>query len=198
VTLLDDLSPEERALPRDAVGWYEKYDVKFVDLFPFDLEELRRWRNHPDIQRHMVFRDQITWEMQERWFYGFDRAREQYSMIVHRGQRIGLTQLRHIDQAARTAEGGIIIFRPEHQNGLIPYRAAIAGLDWDFLSRGLVAVHSTVLKSNERARRFVRSLGFELVDPDPRGEILRGTLTPERYFPSARKWRAVLLADGGG
>jgi UDP-4-amino-4,6-dideoxy-N-acetyl-beta-L-altrosamine N-acetyltransferase len=189
------LTDEERALPRDEVGWYEKYGIKFVDVHPPDLEELRRWRNHPEIRAMMVMRETITWEMQERWYYSFDRSKERYSMIVHDGVRIGLTQLRNIDEAAGTAEGGIIIFRPEHQNGLVPYRAAIAGMDWNFLERGLKELHSTVLKANSRARRFVRSLGYELGDPDPNGESLKGTVTPERYFAVARKWRAVLLAE---
>jgi len=189
------LTDEERALPRDEVGWYEKYGIKFVDVHPPDLEELRRWRNHPDIQRMMVMRETITWDMQERWYYSFDRNKERYSLIVHEGVRIGLTQLRDIDEAARTAEGGIIIFRPEHQNGLVPYRAAIGGMDWNFLHRGLREVRSTVLKANARARRFVRSLGYELTDPDPRGEVLIGAVTPERYFTAAKKWRAVLLAE---
>ena len=76
-----ELTDEERALPRDEVGWYEKYGVKFVDLFPDDLEELRRWRGHPDIRRFMVFRGAITPAMQLSWFYSFDRRFEQYSMI---------------------------------------------------------------------------------------------------------------------
>jgi UDP-4-amino-4,6-dideoxy-N-acetyl-beta-L-altrosamine N-acetyltransferase len=195
--LLASLSDEERALPRDEVGWYQKYGIKYVDVHPPDLEELRRWRNHPDIQRFMVMRETITWEMQERWYYSFDRDQERYSMIVHDGRRVGLTQLRHIDAAAGTAEGGIIIFRPEDQNGLIPYRAAIGGMDWNFLERGLCEVRSTVLKSNSRARRFVRSLGYELSDPDPAGEVLIGAVTPARYFAAARKWRAVLAAEAG-
>jgi len=193
--LLSTLSDEERALPRDELGWYEKYGIKFVDVHPPDLEELRRWRNHPEIRAMMVMRETITWEMQERWYYSFDRNKERYSMIVFDGVRIGLTQLRNIDNQRGTAEGGIIIFRPEHQNGLVPYRAAVAGMDYNFLFRGLKEVHSTVLKANSRARRFTRSLGYELVDPDPNGEVLRGIATPDRYFAAAKKWRSVLLAE---
>jgi RimJ/RimL family protein N-acetyltransferase len=192
---LDALTDEERALPRDEVGWYEKYGIKFVDVYPADLEELRQWRNHPEIRRFMVFRDTISEEMQTAWFASLDRQRERYSLIQYRGERVGLTQLRHIDEAAGTAEGGIIIFRPEHQNGLIPYRAAIGGMDWNFLHRGLSTLHSTVLRSNDRARRFLRSLGYTLCDPDPTGEVLRGVVTAQEYFAAARKWRAVMLAE---
>jgi UDP-4-amino-4,6-dideoxy-N-acetyl-beta-L-altrosamine N-acetyltransferase len=190
-----ELSHEERALPRDEVGWYQKYDVKFVDLYPHDLELLRKWRTHPDIRRWMVFREEITPEMQRKWFESIDPARERYTMVVYGGQRIGMTQLRNIDAATHSAEGGIIIFRPEHQNGLLPYRAAIAGLDWNFLAAGFERLTSTVLRSNSRARRFVRSLGYELSDPDPQAEVLHGEVTAEAYFRAAAKWRKVLWSE---
>ena len=189
------LSADERSLPRDAVGWYHKYGVTFVDLFPTDLELLRRWRNHPDIQQFMVFRDEITPEMQYRWYASIDREREAYSIVVFRGRRVGLTQLRNIDSVARSAEGGLIIFRGEDQNGLLTYRAALAGMDWNFLERGLTSLWVTVLKSNSRARRLVRSLGYVLHDPDPAGDVLRGEVTAAAYFRASAPWRQVIRAE---
>jgi RimJ/RimL family protein N-acetyltransferase len=189
------LSDDERALPRDAVGRYHKYGVSFLDLQPSDLELLRRWRNHPDIQQFMVFRDAITPEMQLRWYLSIDGDREAYSIVLFRGRRVGLTQLRNIDPVAGSAEGGLIIFRGEDQNGLLTYRAALAGMDWDFLERGLSSLWVTVLKTNSRARRLVRSLGYVLHDPDPAGDILRGVVTAAAYFRAAAPWREVIRAE---
>jgi RimJ/RimL family protein N-acetyltransferase len=189
------LSDEERALPNDEHGCYCKYDITFVELREEHLELLRHWRNHPDITRFMVFRDQITPEMQAQWFRELEPLREVYTIIYFRGEAVGMTQLRHMDYEGHTAEGGIIIFRPEHQNGLIPYRAAIAGMDSDFLHRGMETLYATVTKTNPRAQRFARSLGYAFSDPDPNGEILRGQVTVEDYFHVAKKWRAVLNQD---
>lgn len=190
------LSDEERRLPRDKLGRYEKYGITFIDIRPNDLEFLRTWRNHPDIRRYMVFQDEISHEAQLRWFAAIDPQKECYSVIVFHGERVGLTQVRNIDAASKTAEGGIIIFRPEDQNGLIPYRAAIGGMDWDFLERGLVKLNSTVRKDNVRAQRFVRSLGYRLSDPDSAGDILVGEVDAGSYFAAAKKWRQVLLSEG--
>ncbi|MDB4955814.1 MAG: hypothetical protein JWO36_3383 [Myxococcales bacterium] len=189
------LTEEERDLPRHPDGWYRKYGITFVDLYPVDLEFLRTWRNHPDIQRFMIFRDEITLEMQEHWYRSFDRARESYCIIWDRDERVGLTQLRNIDMTTRSAEGGIIIFKPEHQNGLLAFRAAIAGMDWDFLHRGLRTLWVTVLKTNSRARRLVRSLGYVLHDPDPLGPVLRGEVSAEGYFRAVAKWRPIIRAE---
>jgi RimJ/RimL family protein N-acetyltransferase len=192
------LTEEERALPRyDDQGrlWYRKYGITFIPLYPIHLEYLRTNRNHPEIRQWMVMRDEITPEQQQAWFDSIDPAREEYSIIWNRWEQIGLTQLRNIDAAKGTAEGGIIIFKPEHQNGLLSHRAAIAGMDWNFLGRGLASLHVTVLKVNARARRLVRSLGYVLHDPDPAGEVLHGEVSAAAYFRAARAWRPVIRAD---
>lgn len=193
--VVDVLTAEERALPVDADGHYEKYGIKFVELRVQDLELLRTWRNHPDIQRFMVFREEITPAMQAEWYRAIDWGLEVYTIIYFRGVAVGMTQLKRIDYPGKTAEGGIIIFRPEHQNGLIPYRAAIGGMDSDFLHRGLETITATIRKSNTRAQRFARSLGYTFDDPDPAGDVLRGRVIVDEYFRRAKKWRAVLDAD---
>lgn len=188
-------SDAARVLPRDEVGWYKKYGVTFRDVYPDDLELLRTWRNATAIREAMVFQQEITEAMQSAWYAAIDPARDRYSVLLFRGERIGLTQLRHIDSESHSAEGGITIWRPEHQNGVLPYRVAIAGMDWDFLERGLAQLTVTVRKSNSRARRFVRSLGYQLEDPDPAGEILLGRVNAERYFQNAEPYRDVVLAE---
>ena len=202
------LTVEERALPMTAprtpdqfgptgLRLYHKYGITFVDLTdgPEDLELLRRWRNHPEIQRWMVFREEITPEMQAAWFAALDTTREVYSIVWNRTEQIGLTQLRNIDPIERSGEGGIILFKPEFQNGLYAHRAALAGMDWNFLHRGLETLHVTVRKINSRARRLVKSLGYVLHDPDPAGDVLRGTVTREQYFEAAAKWRPIVRAE---
>lgn len=193
------LDDEERALPVDANGCYEKYGIKFHELREDHLEVLRHWRTHPDIQQFMVFREDISPEQQARWFRDIQHARdvhlESYAMLEFRGELVGMTQLKKIDYPLRIAEGGIIIFRPEHQNGLIPYRVALGGMDSDFLHRRLETLTCTIRKMNTRAQRFTRSLGYELVDPDPTGDVLRGSVSIERYFAAAKKWRSLLNAD---
>lgn len=184
-----------RALPRNEQGYFAKYGVTFQDVLPDDLELLRRWRNEPAIREAMVFQEEITEAMQAVWYASLDPAKDLYSVLLFRGERIGLTQLRHIDRARRTAEGGIAIWQPQHQNGLLPYRVAIAGMDWDFLESGFESLTVTVRKTNSRARRFVRSLGYHLEDPDPAGEILRGRVDAESYFRAVEPYREIVLAE---
>jgi UDP-4-amino-4,6-dideoxy-N-acetyl-beta-L-altrosamine N-acetyltransferase len=192
-----ELTDEERALPRHPLGYYRKYGVTFVELSdsPSDVELLRQWRNHPEIRQWMQFRDEITPAQQQAWFRALDPARESFSIVWNRTERIGLTQLRHIDSEKRTGEGGIILFKPEHQHSLFAHRAAIAGMDWNFVHRGLAQLTVTVLKHNSRARRLVRSLGYVLSDPDPDGAALHGVVTAEAYFLAVAKWRALLRAE---
>ncbi|MBA3462680.1 MAG: GNAT family N-acetyltransferase [Deltaproteobacteria bacterium] len=192
-----ELTDEERALPRHPLGYYRKYGITFIELSDAacDIELLRTYRNQPEIRQWMLLRDEITVEGQLAWFRSLDPARESFSIIWNRTERIGLTQLRHIDMTTRSAEGGIILFKPEFQNGLYAHRAALAGMDWNFVQRGLETLRVTVLKTNSRARRLVRSLGYVLSDPDPTGDTLLGEVSKEGYFRAAEKWRAIVRAE---
>src|SRR5262249_53246629 len=95
--LREPLRDEERALTTTPEGRYAKYGITFRPLAEAHLELLRTWRNHPDITRFMVFQQEITPEMQVRWFRELDPARDDYSMIEFRGELIGMTHLHHID-----------------------------------------------------------------------------------------------------
>ena len=46
----------------------EKYGICLEKLTHDKIELVRRWRNHPKIRRYMEFREEITPEMQEKWF----------------------------------------------------------------------------------------------------------------------------------
>lgn len=45
-----------------------KYNIRYIRLQEEDIELVRKWRNHPSITKYMVYREEITPEMQKKWF----------------------------------------------------------------------------------------------------------------------------------
>lgn len=191
-TLLDGPAPGDPLAP---TGLYTNYGVTLTDIAPWNIELLRRWRNDPEISRFMVYREHITPDMQRAWFDGLDKERNRYCFVSYERQPIGVCHTKNIDLDAMTGEGGMLIWSKEHQNTLVPFRAALAGLDWNFLKLGFRKMFVVVLKSNRRAQRYNRALGYRFVDPDPEGATLLGTLTPEDYASATEEIKSVLRAE---
>ena len=67
-----------------------KYGIDLVRLTEEDIEMLRQWRNSPQIQQFMEYREEITAEMQKKWFDSINNVNNFYFIIHFEGQKIGL------------------------------------------------------------------------------------------------------------
>jgi RimJ/RimL family protein N-acetyltransferase len=143
----------------------------------------------------MVFRDYITEEMQQRWFASINNRFNFYSVIHYAGEAIGLSHTKNVDWDAMSGEGGMMIWSKPHQNSVVPFRAALAGTDWMFGEFGLRTIIGRVLKTNKRALRYDRALGYVFEPDDPNSQTLVGRLTPESYERATAALRRVLTCQ---
>lgn len=184
-------------IPDDLSKPYTRYGITVGRLTEPEIEFLRQQRNRPDIARFMIHRDEISEGEQRAWFERINNRKNLYGALYWEGAFIGLTNLRDIDEDACSAEGGMIIWSSEHQNSLVPIRAAIVGTDLAFWVYGFQRIHIRVLATNRRAIRYNRALGYVFAEhPDDKG-VLFGSLTPEKYWPAARPLREVLDTQDG-
>ena len=174
---------------------YTRYGVTLIRLAESDLELVRSWRNNPEIRDYMVYREYITEEMQRRWFASINNRNNFYSMIHYEGQAIGLSHTKNVDWSTMTGEGGMMIWSKAHQNSNVPFLAALLGTDWMFNELGMNAIIGRVLKTNKRALRYDRALGYVFDPPDPDSDVLVGRLTPESYERATAGIRAVLIRE---
>lgn len=173
----------------------QAYGVTLSRLAEADLELVRSWRNRPEIRDYMVHREYITEEMQRRWFASINNRYNFYSVIHYDGQAIGLSHTKNVDWTTMVGEGGMMIWSREHQNSAVPFLAALLGTDWMFGKFGLQAIVGRVLKTNKRALRYDRALGYVFETPDPSSETVIGRLTPESYERATKALRTVLTAQ---
>lgn len=141
----------------------EKYDVVLQRLTEDKIEMVRNWRNDPKISQYMEYREEITSEMQKKWFVSIDNERNLYYIILYKGEEIGLINIKDIDKQELSGESGVFIYSDKYLNTDISYRAHLCLFDYFFEDLSYNEVHSHILSSNKRAIRFSEYLGSHRV-----------------------------------
>lgn len=141
----------------------EQYGILLKRLELDDLELVRKWRNDPEIQKTMNFRNHITEQMQIDWFQSINNALNYYFIVICDGVKIGLINAKNISIENKTAEGGIFIWDKDYVNGLQPVYASLCLMNsafksMDFFQKFIVHVR----KDNPKAITYNTMLGYQI------------------------------------
>ncbi|AUB83527.1 GNAT family N-acetyltransferase [Candidatus Thiodictyon syntrophicum] len=139
----------------------QRYGIILRQIGPDDLEKVRLWRNGPDVVKYMAYRDEITPQMQQRWFQGLCKRGDLYFLICDAGKDVGVINLKDIDRQKQEAEGGIFMGAEEFCNSLTPFRASLCLADFGFEVLGLQRIRAHILDGNRRAIRYNTLLGYK-------------------------------------
>ena len=140
----------------------KKYGVVLRRLQVEDLEMVRHWRNHPKVSQHMVYRQHITEEMQIAWFSRINNAHNYYFIIEWESRSVGLINIRDINETDNSGEAGVFFWDDACLNSDVPPRSSLAIYDFAYEVLGLRFVRAQILKSNIRAIRFNKYMGYRL------------------------------------
>lgn len=146
-----------------------KYGITLKPLTHDKIELVRQWRNSPKIQQYMEYRQEITPEMQERWFEKISNSGKDFFFIMEfEGKEVGLINIKDVDFDKKEGEPGIFIWDDDFLNCGASVRASLARNDfaWDTLKLERMVSH--VLSDNKRAIRYNKMQGFVLA-PDQEG-----------------------------
>lgn len=138
-----------------------KYGITLKPLTHDKIELVRQWRNTPKIRQFMEYRQEITQEMQERWFEKISTSgKDFFFIIVFEDKEVGLINIKDVDFEKKEGEPGIFIWDDEFLNGGASFRASLARNDfaWDVLKLERLVSH--VLSDNKRAIRYNKMQGF--------------------------------------
>lgn len=165
------------------------YGITLRRLTHDKIELVRQWRNHPKISQYMEFRDEITPEMQERWFEKINNDSNLFYLIVLDGEEIGLINIKDINN--KEGEGGVFIWEDRCLNSDISYRAHLALFDYAFNNDIVDRIISHVLTDNPRAQRFIQFLGSQLA-PSQEGIYNQlYVLNRDAYFSNKQRERYI-------
>ena len=126
-----------------------------------DIEQIRQWRNSTEVSKYMEFRDHITPEMQTMWFEKMCQKGDYYFMAIWKGESVGVINLKDIDNAKGTAEGGLFLVAKFTLNSHLPYLASICSMEFAYNKLGLNKIYAHILDENKRAVRYNLSFGYE-------------------------------------
>ena len=135
------------------------YGVALNRLTENEIEMVRNWRNAPEIQATMQYRDYITPEMQKAWFGRINNTQNYYFVVEYRGEKIGLINVKDIDYTQKCGESGVFIYEDKYLATDIAYRAHLVLFDFIYEVVGLDYTYSHILHGNPKAYRFAEFLG---------------------------------------
>lgn len=157
-----------------------------------DIELVRNWRNSSKVSQFMEFREHITAEMQEKWFSSINNVHNLYFIIEYKNEKIGLINGKDIDWGNKTMETGVFIANEKFLNTEVPLLAVIIFGELGIMTFGLKA-YAHILKSNERAKRYNKFIGFTLCEGQEDIENQLYVMTRESYMKKERLIRAAFF-----
>lgn len=123
-----------------------------------DMELVLRWRNHPDVRRHMYTQHEISAAEHAAWFERSQRDRSRHLLIAEeRDGPVGFVNFKETE-FGRIAEWGFYA-APDAPKGT-GRRLGVAALDYAFSTLGFHKICGQVMESNERSIALHRALGF--------------------------------------
>lgn len=164
----------------------EEYGIKLVRLTHDKIEMVRCWRNDIKISQYMVFKDEITPEMQERWFANLDNEKDYYFIVEYKGFDIGLANIKDFDSKSGEGEAGLFIYDDSFLNSGLSFIVCLCLNNFFFDKLGGKLLNAYILDANRRAIRFNQMLGYEHYD----GQYYK--LSPENYEQAKNKIKRML------
>ena len=147
----------------------ENYGVKLVRLTEDKIELVRSWRNTSDVRQYMEYREEITSEMQKKWFENINNDNNYFFLINYGDAEVGLMNLKNIDYKLKIGEKGSLIWNKELRGKGIGIRANYLLIDFAFNTLNLENIVIHILENNFRSVHMNKLFGFIL---DKEQEIL--------------------------
>ncbi len=171
----------------------KKYNVTLKRLVQEDIELVRVKRNATYIKKNMFFQDDITAEMQKKWFESISNIHNYYFIIEYNNQKIGLINGKNIDYSHKTAEGGLFIWEKKYWGSSVAAFASICLIDFTFLILKFERIFYQVKSKNSHIINFNTHLGYTFHSEDKSADKKIYVLTRDRYFSKAEKLRTAAM-----
>ncbi len=167
-------------------------NIVFRRLTHDDIELVRKHRNSHDVSQFMEYREHITREMQEKWFKSINNINNMYFVIEYKGTKIGLINGKDINYEKLEMETGVFIWDQKYLNTHIPLLAVLIFGEIGVRILGLTA-YAHILKSNHRAKRYNRLLGFRICEDQDNKENQLYKMTPKSYLKNSNFIRGAFM-----
>lgn len=177
-----------------------KYGITLIRLKEEDIELVRQMRNSAAIRHTMHYREEITPEMQKKWFDSINNKNNGYFIITFQGKKIGLVNGKNLDFEKRTCEGGIFIWDAQYIGGIIPALASVIMNDWTFYMINFKAVYAKIRADNAIAMSYNKLMGYRFCEPQNDDKNVQWMLLTKESYEKRMKLlrKSILELTGDG
>ncbi len=179
----------------------KQYGVTLTRITSSDIELLRYWRNQQSVKMYMDYRENITPEMQLKWFESVNNKFNYYFIIEFEGKQVGLINAKNFSYENGFGEGGIFIWDADYINSFAAVFSTLALLNFVFHKVKLCKTsHARILKDNDRAIHYNQLIGYKLSAGQENEYNQLYVLTLEDYLKNGAKLNkaAEMLNNGNG
>lgn len=176
-----------------ATGTEKKHLCVFGEMRDEYLPDHVRYLNDPEVNRFLIPRPPFTIEGQREWFQKRREAGDIIHAILVLDSGVaelsifaGVEHLHSIDREARTAWTGMVIGNKRYWGKGIARQARLVHLQIAFEELGLEWVYSTAAAPNQRSRRFMESIGYELFKVERNTRMVEGKVCDEIQYRISR------------
>jgi len=177
-----------------------KYGITLRRLKEEDIELVRQKRNSSAIRNTMYYREEITPEMQKKWFDSINNKNNGYFIIEVEGKKIGLIHGKNLDFEKRICEGGIFIWDEAYIGGFIPSLASVIMNDWTFYMINFNAIYAKIMVDNPTAISYNKLMGYQPCEPQNKDEEVQWMILTkasyEKHIKVLRKGIKELTGEG--
>lgn len=176
---------------------YSGFGITFHLLKETDIELVRQWRNDPVVVRNYEYREHITPEMQAAWFKLVNNINNLYTIIAHKGEKIGVINIKNIDWDTQDCEGGIFFPDVKYHQTTLPAVISYMTTELIFSVFDWKMVKAHVLQENKSVQAFVKMLGYEKLPGQEAVNNQAFQITRESFTKKAPRLRkAVSVLTG--
>lgn len=171
-----------------------RYQITLKRLTINEIELVREHRNSTLIRQTMEYREEITPEMQLKWFNSINNANNIYLLVKYKGEYIGLLNAKDINWETHEMESGIFLWEEKYYESFVPAILSLMVTDMCINLFGWDTIQAHILKSNSRAISFNKMLGYELCEGQEDIENQKYILTAENFFKKTKRIRKAITA----
>jgi len=136
-------------------------DIKLSPLTVEDIEQVRTWRNLPEVSQYMYSDMQISVEQQQSWFNKISNDPScRYWIIEYEGKKLGLVSVTGIDKTLQSCYWAFYLGDTSVRGGGIGSKIEYNVLQYVFGELGLNKLRCEVFVSNDKVIKMHEKFGF--------------------------------------
>ncbi|MCK5665165.1 MAG: GNAT family N-acetyltransferase [Thiotrichaceae bacterium] len=158
------------------------YNVVLREVLESDIEQLRLWRNCPEIRNNMLSSSIITKEEQKQWFDSLALKNEFHFVAEYQNKPLGYANYKP-DNKGKGGQTSIYVGEEKYRNTIIPFFIVLALLDFIFIEQHenqVAYLDACIFQHNKKAIRFNEKLGYQFNKQED--DLIWMRLSKENYL----------------